>query len=160
MNNSFVINPYSKEDLAQIIDFENKNNQVFLSKSIEETKTMMTEEEYKNLKRTSNTIIVDFCIKEGNKIKDICHIVGERDRKTCSIFLLPIKGKRKKIIEQVTNYVFNVLGMEQLFISTKPDDVNIIKTLEELEFISLGEESGNIIYLKDKEEEKEIGRRI
>ena len=70
------------------------------------------------------------------------------------------KGKRKKIIEQVTNYVFNVLGMEQLFISTKPEDLNIIKTLEELDFISLGEESGNIIYLKDKEEEKEIGRRL
>jgi len=67
LNNSFVINPFSKEDLAQIIDFENDNNQVFLSKSIEETKTMMSEEEYKNLKKTSNTIIIDYCLKEETK---------------------------------------------------------------------------------------------
>ncbi len=158
--NYFVVNPYSNEDLAQIIDFEKHNDSVFISKAIEETKTKMSEEEYKNLKKTSNTITLDYCLREGKEVKDLCHIVGERDIKTATVFLAPIKGKRKKLIEQVTDYIFNVLGMEQLFVQIKPQDLNIIKTLEELNFISLGDENGNIIYLKDKEEEKELGRRI
>ena len=158
--NYFVVNPYNKEDIAQIISFEEENNGVFLSKSINEMKASLSEEEYKRLRKTSNTIILDFCLKEGNKIKDLCHIIGERDRKVCTIYPAPIKGKRKKLIEEATNYTFNTLGMEQVFITTKSEDLNMIKALEELEYISLGDESGNIIYLKDKEELKEKGRRI
>ncbi len=158
--NYFVANPYNNEDLAKIIDFEKDNDTIFISKSLEETKTSMSEQEYNNLKKTSNTITIDFGLKEANEIKDMCHIVGERDRKACSIFLAPLKGKRKKLLEQATDYLFNVLGMEQVFIQRKPEDTSVIKTLEELNFESLGEEQGSLMYIKDKEEEKEIGRRM
>ena len=158
--NYFVINPYSKDDLTKIINFEKDIDKVFISKSLEEAKTSMSEEEYDNLKKTSNTITVDFCLKENDEIKDMCHIVGEKDIKTCYVSLAPIKGKRKRLINGLTDYVFNTLNMEQLFISIKKEDTNIIKTLEEEDFESLGEENNQLLFLKDKEEQKEKGRRI
>ncbi len=158
--NYFVVNPYNNDDLTKIINFEKDIDKVFVSKSLEETKTSMTEEQYNNLKKTNNTITIDFCLKENNQVKDMCHIVGEKDIKTCYVSLAPIKGKRKKLIEQVTDYIFNTLNMEQLFITIKKEDSAIIKTLLEEDFESLGEENNQLLFLKDKEEQKEKGRRI
>lgn len=158
--NYFVVNPYNNDDLTKIINFEKDIDKVFVSKSLEETKTSMTEEQYNNLKKTNNTITIDFCLKENNQVKDMCHIVGEKDIKTCYVSLAPIKGKRKKLIEQVTDYIFNTLNMEQLFITIKKEDSTIIKTLLEEDFESLGEENNQLLFLKDKEEQKEKGRRI
>ena len=45
----------------------------------------------------------------------------------------------------------NILGMVDIFIKANFDDKNMIANLEARGFESLGEENGQLIYLKEKE---------
>ena len=90
----------------------------------------------------------------ASKIKDICYIEGERDIKTCNISFPPIKTKLKnrRLISLATDYSIHTLGMKEIFIKTASNDRNMIENLEAKGFESLGEEKGNVIYLKETED--------
>ena len=93
---------------------------------------------------------LDLLLEEKKKIKDICHIQGYKDIKSCTISVASNKKKKRKILSLATDYALNTLGMETVYLRINPDDNNVIKYLEDNKFECLGDEKGSIIYLKEK----------
>lgn len=94
-----------------------------------------------------------YTVKE-NKIDSIFLIQCLRDIKTCNVIWLKVDLSRKSLIKEATNYALEILGMEEAFINVANNNPNLIKYLEKNDFESLGEEEGNIIFLKEKTEEQ------
>ena len=92
--------------------------------------------------------------EKDNQIHSIFLIQCLRDIKTCNVIWLNADLSRKSIIKDATNYALEILGMEEAFINVANNNPNLIKYLEKNEFESLGEEDGNIIFLKEKTEEQ------
>ena len=99
---------------------------------------------------TSNDINLELTLHEKEKVKDQCHIQGYKDIKSCTITFVPKKRKNRKIALLATDYAFNTLGMEEVFLSINPDDTRLLDYLDANEFECLGDEKGSIIYLKEK----------
>ena len=92
--------------------------------------------------------------EKDNQIGSIFLIQCLRDIKTCNVIWLNADLSRKSIIKDATNYALEILGMEEAFINVANNNPNLIKYLEKNGFESLGEEDGNIIFLKEKTEEQ------
>ena len=92
--------------------------------------------------------------EKDNQIDSIFLIQCLRDIKTCNVIWLNADLSRKSIIKDATNYALEILGMEEAFINVANNNPNLIKYLEKNDFESLGEEDGNIIFLKEKTEEQ------
>ena len=92
--------------------------------------------------------------EKDNQIDSIFLIQCLRDIKTCNVIWLNADLSRKSIIKDATNYALEILGMEEAFINVANNNPNLIKYLEKNGFESLGEEDGNIIFLKEKTEEQ------
>lgn len=149
-----IVNPFDTSHIEKIDAFEKENEistktSAFLSK----IKSFPNKEEYDLERRNSNEIETSLFIEMDNVIKDVCHLTGEKDRKACTITFADIKTKlrNRRIITLATDYALNSLGMEDVFVSIKEDDRNMITNLEARGFESLGAEDGKIIYLKEKE---------
>lgn len=150
----FLVNPFDKNHLKMIEEFEKENEiNTKTSEFLSRLTKSMTKEEYEHSKRKANEIEESLFIKESEKVKDSCHIKGEKDIKSCSIFFAPIKTKlrNRHLLSLATDYAINTLGMVEVFISTQVDDKNMIENLEAQGFENLGEENGSIIYLKENE---------
>ena len=92
--------------------------------------------------------------EKDNQIGSIFLIQCLRDIKTCNVIWLNADLSKKSLIKDATNYALEILGMEEAFINVANNNPNLIKYLEKNEFESLGEEDGNIIFLKEKTEEQ------
>jgi hypothetical protein len=73
-----------------------------------------------------------------------------------------IKDKRKnrKLLSLATNYVFLSLDFEEVYVEIKDKDKSLKEYLENTGYENLGDEDGKIIFLKDREEEKNMQRMI
>ena len=91
--------------------------------------------------------------EKDNQIGSIFLIQCLRDIKTCNVIWLNADLSKKSLIKDATNYALEILGMEEAFINVANNNPNLIKYLEKNGFESLGEEDGNIIFLKEKTEE-------
>ena len=112
------------------------------------------------MKKESNEIDEVLYTIEDSRIKDYCHIYGEKDRKMCTI-TFPISGiKRKNAVSKFVNCAQHDLGIKEVFIKVDSNDKNLIKNLDDLGYESLGEDNGSIIYLKEEELEKITQRAI
>lgn len=153
-----IVNPFDNNHLVKIDNFE-KENEIGTKTSdfLTKLKESMTKEEYELQKKSSNDIETSLFLEMDDSVKDVCHIKGEKDRKTCTITFAEIKTKlrNRRMITLATDYALNSLGMEEVFVSIDKEDKNMIMNLEARGFESLGEESGIIIYLKEKELIKE-----
>ena len=98
-----------------------------------------------------NDFSMELLLEENKEIKDICHIQGFNDMKQCFISLVFKNKKKRKIIPLATNYAMDVLGMKEVFIKISPNDSNMIKYLQDYSYECLGEEKGNVIFLKEKD---------
>ena len=98
--------------------------------------------------------------EKDNQIDSVFLIQCLRDIKTCNVIWLNADLSRKGIIKEATNYALDILGMEEAFINVAENNSNLIKYLEKNGFESLGEEEGNIIFLKEKTEEQVKSRTI
>ena len=92
--------------------------------------------------------------EKDNQIGSIFLIQCLRDIKTCNVIWLNADLSKKSLIKDATNYALEILGMEEAFINVANNNPNLIKYLEKNGFESLGEEDGNIIFLKEKTEEQ------
>ncbi len=149
-----IVNPFDASHLKKIDDFEKENEiETKTSSFLAKMRCSVDREEYEHIEKSSNEIETSLFVDSEHGIKDICHITGEKDRKTCMITFASIKTKlrNRRIITLATDYALNNLGMEEVFVSIDADDKNMITNLEARGFESLGEESGIIIYLKEKE---------
>ena len=97
----------------------------------------------------SNELNAYIYSSDEEKIKDICLIQCQKDIKTATIINID-KDTSKTILPVTSNYLINTLGMESVFIRVDMDDKQIMKYLEEKGFESLGDENGDIIYLREK----------
>lgn len=156
-----IVNPFDENHIEKINFFE-KENETSTKTSTYLSKCKINKEAYDSRRRNTNEIETSLFIELDNVIKDICHITGEKDRKACTITFADIKTKLKnrRIITLATDYALNNLGMKDVFVSVKQDDQNMITNLEARGYESLGEESGKLIYLKEKELLKDSQIRI
>lgn len=152
----FIADPYNDDHIKLIADFEEKNgiNSV-TSMALNNISQTKTKEDYIKEKKESNEINQILFLEEENHITDLCHIQAEKDMKLCRVFFTPITimGRNRKIVSLVTDYVFDVLGMEDVFITVPAGEADrvLIENLESKGFENLGEDNGNITYLKEKE---------
>lgn len=156
----FLLDPYNDIHLEKIISFEKENNTNDISDYIKKVRETISKEDYYNPNKNEIDEII-FTEKTG-KITDCCYIQGVKDTKKCKITPLNInnKNKRRHLPELAATYSLDTLGMEEAFVNVDEDDNNMINYLELKGFENLGEESGNIILLKEREEKENSQRMI
>ena len=158
---AFFLDPYNEDIVKEIALLgkaynSNDSNVIdFLNKA-----KALSREEYLKRKKESNEIEEVLYTIEDSRIKDYCHIYGEKDRKICTI-TFPISGiKRKNAVSKFVNCAQHDLGIKEVFIKVNASDRNLIKNLDDLGYESLGEDNGTIVYLKEEELEKLTQRAI
>lgn len=158
---AFFLDPYNEDIVKEIALLgkaynSNDSNVIdFLNKA-----KALSREEYLKRKKESNEIEEVLYTIEDSRIKDYCHIYGEKDRKICTI-TFPISGiKRKNAVSKFVNCAQHDLGIKEVFIKVNASDRNLIKNLDDLGYESLGEDNGTIVYLKEEELEKKTQRAI
>ena len=153
MNRILIIDP-NKMDGVKLNEFDNS---IVTSKEKQKKQALMSEKEYQELQRKSNEIEQEIINEQDGKVIEKCYLSGVRDIKQCTLsFENNNKNVSKKLLKIGIDYAFNTLGMETLFVNTEQDNQKLIKQLEELDFINLGEVKGKTTYLKEKND-KEIG---
>ena len=156
----FIADPYNDEHIRLITDFEETNGITTVTstllKNIRQTRT---EEKYKEEVKQSNEIHQSLFLQNEENITDTCHIQAEKDMKSCRIFFAPINMRSRRLVPLATDYAFEVLGMEDVFVTVDGStDHELIENLELNGFENLGENDGNIMYLKEKQFDKEQER--
>lgn len=135
----FPIDPNNLKHIELLDEYE-KENGVF---------TPIGSINKKNIEET-NDFNLELVLEKNSKVQDICHIRGLKDLKQCTISLATKKKKERKIISLATTYAIDVLGMEEVFINANSDDKNMLEYLIKNEYECLGDEKGNIVFLKEK----------
>ena len=156
----FIADPYNDEHIRLITDFEETNGITTVTstllKNIRQTRT---EEKYKEEVKQSNEIHQSLFLQNEENITDTCHVQAEKDMKSCRIFFAPINMRSRRLVPLATDYAFEVLGMEDVFVTVDGStDHELIENLELNGFENLGENDGNIMYLKEKQFDKEQER--
>lgn len=152
-----LMNPYDEKQRSRIIQYEQETSiGPLISSRIDQIASSYTEEELQNYKKKSNNIEEYIVLEESNKIKGICQIQGEKDRRTCQISIIGNKeqSKEKKILVLATEYAINNMGMLEVFLMVDRKDKDIEKYLIIKGFENLGEENGKTLFLKEKNEDK------
>lgn len=151
----FIADPYNDEHIRLIAAFEEANEITTVTSTLlRNIRQTRTEEKYKEEVKDSNEIHQSLFLQDEEAITDSCHIQAEKDMKSCRIFFAPIStGRNRKLIPLATDYAFDVLGMEDVFvtISSGTTDHELMENLELNGFENLGENEGNIMYLKEKQ---------
>lgn len=155
----FIADPYNDEHIRLIADFEETNGITTVTSTLlRNIRQTRTEEKYKEEVKASNEIHQSLFLQDDETITDSCHVQAEKDMKSCRIFFAPISGSRnRKLVPLATDYAFDVLGMEDVFVTVASGstDRELMENLELNGFENLGENDGNIMYLKEKQFVKE-----
>lgn len=156
--NLFVLNPYDEDIIKKVTEFEEQNNiKQTVIKKAEEIKKKYTEKEYEELKKERNEIKEVLFLTKKGKIIDTAYLEGVKDISKCTITFPKMNEKKRKIVDLSMDYAFNVLDLKEVFISSN-GDMNLESQLIQDGFEFLGENNGQITYLKEKSEEKKIER--
>ena len=151
----FIADPYNDEHIRLIADFEETNGITTVTSTLlRNIRQTRTEEKYKEEVKASNEIHQSLFLQDDESITDSCHIQAEKDMKSCRIFFAPISGsKHRKLVPLATDYAFDVLGMEDVFVTATSGttDHELIQSLELNGYENLGENEGNIMFLKEKQ---------
>lgn len=158
----FIADPYNDEHIRLIANFEETNGITTVTSTLlRNIRQTRTEEKYKEEVKDSNEIHQSLFLQDEDSITDTCHVQAEKDMKSCRIFFAPISsGRNRKLVPLATDYAFDVLGMEDVFVTVDgTTDRQLIENLELNGFENLGENDGNIMYLKEKQftQEQEKG---
>lgn len=159
----FIADPYNDEHIRLITDFEENNGITTVTSTLlRNIRQTRTEETYKKEMKENNEIHQSLFLQDKDSIIDTCHVQAEKDMKSCRIFFAPIttQGHNRKLVTLATDYALDVLGMEDVFVTVTSEGREhlLIENLEQKGFENLGEDDGNIIYLKEKEIVNEIGK--
>lgn len=157
-----LVDPYDEDYKKMIEEFEKENEISTTLKSFISEAPDISKEEYEQNKRLSNEIKESLFLEFNRKVTDLCYIEGEKDRKACNISFAPLKRRLKKrdLIEIATDYAINHLKMEDIFVRLSPEDKSMIDSLGQHGFENLGENEGEIVFLKEREEQLETQRKL
>ena len=151
-----IANPFDNEQVGLLEAFEKSLGlEPHMTKKLRDISASKTEAEYKN--KIENAFDIILLLFNDGKIVDGCNIQGTRDIKTCNVFFAPITQKSRPIINLATDYALNGLNMEEIFVSIKSTNKNMITNLESRDFENLGEDDGYITYLKEKGDQQVQG---
>lgn len=159
----FIADPYNDEHIRMIAAFEEANGITTVTSTLlRNIRQTRIEDKYKEEVKESNEIHQSLFLQEEDSITDTCHIQAEKDMKSCRIFFAPISsGRNRKLIPLATDYAFDVLGMEDVFValSSSGTEQELAENLENNGYENLGENEGSILYLKEKQftQEQEKG---
>ena len=135
----FPIDPENLKHIKLLDEFEKENN------------ICTPIGTYKKEDLSNNDISMELILQDKSKVKDVCHLQGYRDMKSCTISFVPKQRKTRKIVSLATDYAMETLGMEEVFLRINPEDTSMMEFLDSSEFECLGDEKGSIIYLKEKQ---------
>lgn len=150
-----IVDPYNKAHIKKINEYETRNNNSSdIVDFLKRITTSQTKEEYLKNKRNGNEIEERLFIEKDSLLLDSCQIQGEKDIKTGRITLSTTKNitNKKKIVSLAVDYALDSLKLEEVFIMLDPADKGMINYLSKQGYEYLGEEQGNILFLKEKEE--------
>lgn len=150
----YILDPYD-DDQVELFSFEDT-----VLAYINKIRNNMNSSEYKENKKNNNEIEEFLFTMEDNKIKDYCHLQGEKDIKVCHITFPLMNLRKRPLLTLASAYASSVVEAEEVFIKIDPKDKDTIKILEDSGFESLGEEGNILIYLQDKELELNTQRKI
>lgn len=150
----YILDPYD-DDQVELFSFEDT-----VLTYINKIRNNMNSSEYKENKKNNNEIEEFLFTMEDNKIKDYCHLQGEKDIKVCHITFPLMNLRKRPLLTLASAYAHSVVEAEEVFIKIDPKDKDTIKILEDSGFESLGEEGNILIYLQDKELELNTQRKI
>ena len=168
MNNEklLLVDPYDEDYKKMIEEFEKENGivtgtYIFHVSNVSHVPNV-SKEEYEKNKKLSNEIKESLFLEFNSKVIDLCYIEGEKDIKACTVSFAPLKKKLKKrdLIGIATDYAINHLKMEEIFVKVSPEDKTMIDILKQNSFENLGENEGEIVFLKEREEELETQRKL
>ena len=158
----FIADPYNDEHVRLISLFEEENGITTVTSTLlRNIRQTRTEEKYKEEVKSSNETHQSLFLQDDTAITDSCHVQAEKDMKSCRIFFAPIpSGRNRKLIALATDYVFDVLGMEDVFVTidSNAPDCELMENLELNGYENLGTDNGNILYLKENQHIKEQGK--
>ena len=163
-----LVDPYDEDYKKMIEEFEKENGIVTSTGTyISHVSNVshvpnVSKEEYEKNKKLSNEIKESLFLEFNSKVIDLCYIEGEKDIKACTVSFAPLKKKLKKrdLIGIATDYAINHLKMEEIFVKVSPEDKTMIDILKQNSFENLGENEGEIVFLKEREEELETQRKL
>lgn len=157
----FPLDPYNIEHLKIIEEIINNSDfETYFCNELLSIRNNFSKEEYLTTKKKANEIEEILLIEDNSKLIDYCYIRGEKDLKLCQIAFPKVGINYKGSISLVTMYAQNDLNFEEIFIKLNVNDKNNSKKLQELGFEFIGEEAGNIIFLKEKDQKLSIQRKI
>lgn len=143
------INPFDNEHLERIAKLDSIISPDLLTKLAEIT--TIGEVKYKNNRRKSNKIDELFILDENGETKGLFAINGEKDIRSCLITIYYTNHcQPKKIISIGTEYALRRMNMQEVFVKVLNTDSSTRKYLEDIGYEYLGEEDGEITYLKDQ----------
>lgn len=153
--NLFFADPYNDNHVKLFNEFEEsnkiKNN---ITSYLNEIRTLYSKEKYQKLLNEQNETYEIVFSLENDKIKDSCYIRKERDRKICELYFAPLNTtKNRQLLTDVSNYVLDRLGMEQIFVSISPLDKNLQLNLEAKGFENIGTVNGDLTFIKENKKE-------
>lgn len=158
----FIADPYNDEHIRLITDFEETHGITTVTSTLlRNIRQTRTEEKYKEEVKGSNEIHQSLFLQLDDTITDTCHVQAEKDMKSCRIFFAPITTpNNRKLVTLATDYAFDVLGMEDIFVTVTSgqEDRQLSANLEQKGFENLGEDEGTVTYLKEKEIITEKGK--
>ena len=142
--------------------FEEENHLTAeLSTELEKINASLPQGTYQKIKKQTNEIEENLFLEKDDKIIDMCHLHIEKDIKLGRLSLIPIqKEKSRKLISLATHYIFTTYNVEEVFLEVSPKDKALMTYLDSKEYENLGSQDNKIIYLKEKEKEKNIQRMV
>lgn len=148
--NFFVADPYNEKHIEKLTQFEERNN-------ISHDGSDYLQKLRQQQKDTNEIEQILFYEKE-NQILDRCYLRGEKDIKTCYLNFAPLvySSKTSEFLDQLVDYAFNGIGMEEVFLQIPSMDKKRINHCQTRGFESLGEENNMTNFVKGKEETKEM----
>lgn len=157
----FPLDPYNIEHLKIIEGIINNSDfETYFCNELLNIRNSFSKEEYLAIKRKANEVEEILLIEDNSKLVDYCYIRGEKDLKLCQVTFPESGINYKGSIPLITMYAQNDLNFEEIFIKVNVNDKNNSKKLQDLGFEFIGEEAGNIIFLKEKDQKIDIQRKI
>lgn len=162
--NLFIADPFNDEHIKLFEEFESINNDkkpvsTYLTGI---RKAYDSKESFKKVENANNELNVIAFTMSDNKMKDYCYIKGEKDRKVCELFFAQLNSNQntRPIMQKVSNYVLDIMGMEQVYVSLTRDEKKLYSQLTSHGYEDIGEVNGKITFIKEKEDVYEMSKVI
>ena len=155
-NGFFIADPFNDQHVKLFDEFEQKHkssNKPVTTYLSGIKKAYDSKETYNQIDRNSNEINLFVFSTQKDLISDYCYIKGEKDRKICELFFphLQKSNKHRKIMRKASKYALGIMGMEQVFVSLTPDDIDLYNQLCSNGYEDIGQVNGKTTLIKEKE---------